>query len=82
LGQEPLPLPDFMSELPPNAPQNPPKPQAGSGIRAFLTGAIIAGSALLGGMAVVLWNRKSLSRLRQPIQTLPKPSSSKDEDAS
>lgn len=32
---------------------------------ALKTGAIIAGSAFLGGLAVVFWNRKSLARLRQ-----------------
>ena len=33
---------------------------------ALKTGALIAGSAFLGGLAVVFWNRKSLARLRQP----------------
>jgi len=38
----------------------------GRGLRVFLTSAIVAGSALLGGLAVVLWNRRTLSGLRQP----------------
>ena len=29
------------------------------------TGLLMAGSALLGGLAVVLWNRKTLASLRQ-----------------
>jgi len=31
------------------------------------TSLLMAGSALLGGLAVVLWNRKSLASLRQPV---------------
>jgi len=34
-------------------------------LKAFVTGAIIAASALVGGLAVVFWNRKALSGLRQ-----------------
>jgi hypothetical protein len=30
------------------------------------TGLLMAGSALLGGLAVVLWNRNTLANLRQP----------------
>jgi hypothetical protein len=60
--------------LDPSAPIHPaqksqkPTSQApfGRGLRAFVTGAIFAGSALLGGLAVVLWNRRTLSGLRQP----------------
>ena len=37
--------------------------------RPFRTGLLIATSALLGGLAVVLWNRNSLLRLRQPPQS-------------
>ena len=42
-------------------PEDPQKP----GIRFLQTGLLVAGSALLGGLAVVLWHRKSLARLRQ-----------------
>lgn len=34
---------------------------------AFRTGLLVAGSALLGGLAVVLWHRKSLASLRQSV---------------
>jgi len=44
-------------ESPPNHP----------GLHAVRTGLLIAASALFGGLAVVLWNRSSLSRLRQPV---------------
>jgi hypothetical protein len=30
------------------------------------TGLLVTGSALLGGLAVALWHRKSLSKLREP----------------
>jgi hypothetical protein len=59
--ESPLPLRPM-----PSPPEQTGKGQSGRGIRAFLTGAIVAGSALLGGLAVVLWNRKALSGLRQP----------------
>jgi hypothetical protein len=36
------------------------------GIRLLQTGLLVAGSALLGGVAVAIWNRKSLAKLRQP----------------
>ncbi|HTV14317.1 MAG TPA: hypothetical protein VME68_06355 [Acidobacteriaceae bacterium] len=35
-------------------------------MRILQTGFLVAGSALLGGLAVALWHRKSLARLRQP----------------
>ena len=38
-----------------------------------MTGMIIAGSALVGGLAVVLWNRKTLSGLRQNPAPSPPP---------
>lgn len=37
------------------------------------TGLLIAGSALLGGLAVVLWHRKSLANLRQPVSEPDRP---------
>jgi hypothetical protein len=49
-------------------------------LKAFLTGAIIAGSALVGGLAVVLWNRQTLSRLRQQHELRKKPSAHPDND--
>jgi hypothetical protein len=66
----------------PNQPQNPDQPQSGAKLKAFLTGMIVAASALVGGLAVVLWNRKALSGLRQ-ADPRKKPSSSEpdaDED--
>ena len=47
-------------------------------LKAFLTGAILGASALVGGLAVVLWNRKSLSRLRQHPDPDEKPSAEPD----
>lgn len=41
-------------------------PQHRPVFKAFRTGMLVAGSALLGGLAVVFWNRKSLDRLRHP----------------
>jgi len=59
--------------------ENPePAPPKGAKLKAFLTGAIVAASALIGGLAVVLWNRKALSGLRQPKP--PQPSSQPDAD--
>ena len=49
-----------------NQPQTPEKPDSSDKLKAFLAGAIVAASALVGGLAVVLWNRKALSGLRQP----------------
>lgn len=49
----------------PNQSQTPESPESGAKVKAFMTGAIIAASALAGGLAVVLWNRKALARLRQ-----------------
>jgi hypothetical protein len=46
------------------------------GLRALRTGLLIAGSALFGGLAVALWNRKALANLRQPPET-PNPASVK-----
>jgi len=50
------------SESPETEPEAPQKP----GMRILQTGFLVAGSALLGGLAVALWHRKSLARLRQP----------------
>jgi hypothetical protein len=61
-------------------PQNPAQPQAGKKLKAFLTGAIIAGSALVGGFTVVLWNRKALSRLRQHAEPGDRASTQPDEE--
>jgi hypothetical protein len=44
-----------------------PEPPKKRGIRVLQTGLLVAGSALLGGLAVVLWHRKSLAKLRQPV---------------
>jgi hypothetical protein len=63
-----------------NQPQTAEKPKSGATLKAFVTGAIIAGSALVGGLAVVLWNRKALSGLRQPPEPGKKPSAGADEN--
>ena len=52
--------------------ENKPKPH--TRWHALETGLLIAGSALLGGLAVAFWNRKSLSRLRQPVAVANNPS--------
>ena len=49
----------------PTQPQDPDQPQSGTKLKAFITGMIVAASALVGGLAVVLWNRKALSGLHQ-----------------
>lgn len=49
-------------DKPESEPETPEKP----GIRILQTGLLVAGSALLGGLAVALWHRKSLAKLRQP----------------
>jgi hypothetical protein len=64
----------------PNQPLDPDQPQSGAKLNAFLTGVIIAGSALVGGLAVVLWNRKALSGLRQPAEPGKKPSPPADNE--
>jgi len=38
-------------------------------VQVLRTGLLIAGSAFLGGMAVVFWNQKSLTRLRQAAES-------------
>jgi hypothetical protein len=62
----------------PIQPQNPAQPLAGKKLKAFLTGAVIAASALAGGLAVVLWNRQALSRLRQQAEPGDRPSTQQD----
>ena len=67
-----------MSSTPESVPEEPLQPR----LQALRTGLLIAGSALLGGLAVVLWNRSSLSRLRQPTETdsqLPDPPDGEDD---
>ena len=44
------------------------------------TGLLMAGSALLGGLAVVLWNRKTLANLRQPAASSNQPPEIEDEE--
>ncbi len=64
----------------PDQPQTAEKPESGARLKAFLTGAIIAASALVGGLAVVLWNRKALSGLHQHRDPDQKPSIEPDVD--
>lgn len=54
-------------------PHSPPR----RGLRLLGTGLLIATSALFGGLAVALWDRKSLAKLRQPSQP-PIPSVAED----
>ena len=56
----------------------PKAPKSGVKLRTFWTGAILTASALVGGFAIVVWNRKALSRLRQPVER--RKSSSPDPD--
>jgi hypothetical protein len=53
------------------------------GLRFLSTGVLVVGSALFGGLAVALWDRKSLAELRQPARPRPEgPLSSEDENGS
>jgi hypothetical protein len=47
-------------------------------LKAFLTGAILAASAVVGGFALVIWNRKALSGLRQHPEPEKEPPSQAD----
>jgi hypothetical protein len=51
----------------PNPPQTRSESSQKPAFGLIRTGLLIAGSALLGGLAVVLWHRKSLATLRQPV---------------
>jgi hypothetical protein len=53
------------------------QPRAG-GLRTVL---LVTGSALLGGLAVVLWNRKTLASLRQPEAASNRPPVIPDEES-
>jgi hypothetical protein len=64
-----------------NQSQEPDQPKSDTKLKAFLTGAIIAGSALVGGLAVVLWNRQTLSGLRQQHEPRKKPTSQPEDDS-
>jgi hypothetical protein len=65
-----------MNSLPKSDSEPPSQPRPGA-LQAAL---LVAGSMLLGGLAVVLWNRSSLSRLRQPAEIPPAPVSPDGED--
>lgn len=62
----------------PNQSEMPEKSESGAKTKAFLTGAILAASALIGGFAIVVWNRKALARLRQPPEPAKTPSAEPD----
>jgi len=64
----------------PNQPHEIESSRSGAKLKAFLTGMILAGSALAGGLAVVIWNRKTLSGLRQHPPTGRKTSASTDRE--
>ena len=53
-----------------NAPstETPEKSEGRRSVQLLRTGLLIAGSAFLGGMAVVFWNQKSLTKLRQAAE--------------
>ena len=51
----------------PIPPETTPPTEPSTGLRLVRAGILIAGSALLGGLAVAFWNRKSLAKLRQPV---------------
>jgi hypothetical protein len=59
---------------------NTPKPSSNKGLHAVGTALLIVGSALFGGLAVVLWNRNALSGLRENPTPSKKPSPSPDEE--
>jgi LPXTG-motif cell wall-anchored protein len=65
-----------------NQQQPPERPETGEKTKAFFTGAIVAASALIGGLAVVLWNRKALARLRQHPEPGAGPVSGESEEES
>lgn len=50
----------------PFEPQSAMESRPPSRLKIFRTGLLITGSALLSGLAVVFWNRKSLATIRQP----------------
>ena len=52
-----------------SSPEVPGKPGSRRSVQLIRTGLLIAGSAFLGGMAVVFWNQKSLTRLRQAAES-------------
>lgn len=52
-----------------NQSQTPDRENSGAKRNIFVTGFLVAASALAGGLAVVLWNRKALSRLRQQVES-------------
>jgi hypothetical protein len=54
------------------------EPAKRPGIRTLKTGLLVAGSVLLGGLTVALWNRKSLAKLRQPLPVPNHPSEEQD----
>ncbi len=62
-----MPTPEIQPESPP-----------GNRLRVLRTGLLIAGSALFGGLAVAFWNRKSLARLRQPVEVPERPPAEPD----
>jgi hypothetical protein len=64
-----------------NQSETPEKSESGARAKAFLTGAIVAASALIGGFAIVVWNRKALSRLRQPPDPAKTPPAEADDSA-
>ncbi len=56
----------------------PQPPKSAAKLKALITGMIVAASALVGGLAVVLWNRKALSGLHS--QSGRKPATKADDD--
>ena len=57
------------------------KDQKGQHSSRVKTGLLVVGSALLGGIAVALWNRRSLAEIRNPTPEKASELNSDSEDA-
>lgn len=70
------------ARMPDPAGSSNPKSIPRRGLRFLGAGLLIAGSALFGGLAVALWDRKSLAKLRQASsRRMQAPLPSEDESA-
>ena len=65
-----------------NQQESPGKPDSAATLKAFLTGAVLAASALVGGLTVVLLNRKVLFGLRQQAESAKTPPAETDAEES
>jgi hypothetical protein len=66
----------------PNAPPNPPagKAAVNGGKRLLRAAVFFAGSAAFGGLAVALWNRKTLATMRRTETEVPLPGKYEDSE--